>query len=67
MTQKVSTIVGISNESFADAAMNGVAAAAKTVRGMKWARVTGFELELDGKKIKTFRCTMDLHFDLEGR
>ena len=67
MTQKVSTIVGISKDSFADAAIKGVAAAAKTVRGMKWARVTGFELELDGGKVKTFRCTMDVFFDIEGR
>jgi flavin-binding protein dodecin len=67
MTQKISTIVGISKDSFADAAKKGVAAASKTVRGMKWARVTGFELELDGGTVKTFRTTMDVYFDIEGR
>lgn len=67
MTQKVSTVVGISPESFADAAERGVAAASKTVRGLKWARVTGFEIELDGGKVKSFRTTMDLYFDIEGR
>lgn len=39
MTQKVIEVVGASKESFAKAAENAVAEAAKTVRGMKWARV----------------------------
>ncbi len=51
MTQKVIEVVGTSKESFAKAAENAVAEAAKTVRGMKWARVAGLEMELDGKKI----------------
>jgi flavin-binding protein dodecin len=42
--------VGTSKESFAKAAENAVAEAAKTVRGMKWARVAELEMELDGKK-----------------
>ncbi len=36
MPQKVIEIVGTSKESFAKAAENAVAEAAKTVRGMKW-------------------------------
>ena len=39
MTQKVIDVVGVSTESFAKAAENAVAEAAKTVRGLKWARV----------------------------
>ncbi len=39
MAQKVIDVVGTSKESFAKAAENAVAEAAKTVRGMKWARV----------------------------
>ena len=39
MTQKVIEVVGTSKESFAKAAENAVREAAKTVRGMKWARV----------------------------
>src|SRR5438045_1476398 len=50
MAQKVIDVVGTSNESFAKAAENAVAEAAKTVRGMKWARVAELEMELDGKK-----------------
>ncbi len=47
MTQKIIEVVGTSKESFAKAAENAVAEAAKTVRGMKWARVAGLEMELD--------------------
>lgn len=65
MAQKVIEIVGTSNQSFAKAAENAVAEAAKTVRGMKWARVAGLEMELDGKKITQFRATCNIYFDIE--
>jgi flavin-binding protein dodecin len=65
MAQKVIEIVGISKESFAKAAENAVAEAAKTVRGMKWARVHELEMELDGKKIKTYRVNTRIYFDVE--
>jgi flavin-binding protein dodecin len=42
MAQKVIDIVGSSKEGFAKAAENAVAEAAKTVRSMKWARVSEF-------------------------
>ena len=67
MTQKVSRVVGVSNRSFANAAAKAVAAAAKTVRGLKWARVAELEMELDGAKVKNYRATVDLYFDIEGR
>src|SRR5438046_10673326 len=50
MAQKVIAVVGTSKESFAKAAENAVAKAAKTVRGMKWARVEELEMELDGQE-----------------
>src|SRR5271169_760953 len=57
MTQKVIDVVGTSKESFAKAAENAVSEAAKTVRGMKWARVAELEMELDGEKIVKYRTT----------
>jgi dodecin len=51
MAQKIIEVVGTSKESFAKAAENAVAKAAKTVRGLRWARVAELEMELDGKKI----------------
>ena len=65
MTQKIIEVVGTSKESFAKAAENAVAEAAKTVRGMKWARVAELEMELDGKKIVKYRTTAKIYFDIE--
>ncbi len=65
MAQKVIDIVGISKESFAKATANAVEEAAKTVRGMKWARVSDLEVELDGKKITQYRATAKIYFDVE--
>ena len=65
MAQKVIDIVGTSKESFAKAAENAVAEAAKTVRGMKWARVADLEMELDGKKVVRYRATIKIYFDIE--
>ena len=65
MAQKIIEVVGTSNESFAKAAENAVAEAAKTVRGMKWARVADLEMELDGKKIKNYRTTTKIYFEIE--
>jgi dodecin len=65
MPQKIIEIVGTSKESFAKAAENAVAEAAKTVRGMRWARVAELEMELDGKKITQYRTTTKIYFDIE--
>jgi flavin-binding protein dodecin len=65
MPQKVIDVVGTSKESFAKAAENAVAEAAKTVRGMKWARMGELEMELDGKKIVKYRATTKIYFDIE--
>jgi flavin-binding protein dodecin len=65
MTQKIIEVVGTSKESFAKAAENAVAEAAKTVRGMKWARVAEMEMELDGKKIRNYRTTTKIYFEIE--
>jgi hypothetical protein len=65
MAQKIIEVVGTSKESFAKAAENAVAEAAKTVRGLKWARVAHLEMELDGKKIAQYRATTKIYFDIE--
>ena len=65
MAQKIIDIVGVSKESFAKAAENAVAEAAKTVRGMKWARVNELELKLDGKKITEYHASARIYFDIE--
>jgi len=65
MPQKVIEIVGSSKESFAKAAENAVSEAAKSVRGMKWARVAEFEMVLNDKRITEYRATTRIYFDVE--
>jgi dodecin len=65
MAQKVIDVVGIWKESFAKAVKSAVAEAAKTVRGLKWARVAELEMELDGNKIAQYRATTKIFFDIE--
>ena len=65
MPQKIIEVVGTSPESFAKAAENAVAEAAKTVRGLKWARVVQLDMELNGQKIAHYRATTKIYFDLE--
>lgn len=65
MAQKVIEVVGYSKESFAQAAQNAVAEAARSVRGLKWARITDLEMALDGKKVLDYRATARLYFDVE--
>lgn len=65
MVQKVIDVVGISRTSFAEAAKDAVATAAKTVRNLRWARASEFEMELDGAKVKSYRTTVRIYFDVE--
>ena len=65
MAQKMIEIVGISKDSLARAAKNAVLEAAKTVRGIKWARIAELEMSLDGQKIIEYRATTRIYFDIE--
>jgi hypothetical protein len=67
MVQKVIDVVGVSRESFAKAAENAVAEAAKTVHGLKWGRVSELEMELDGKKVTQYRATTRIYFNVEQK
>jgi flavin-binding protein dodecin len=65
MVQKVIDVVGVSSESFARAAVDAVQTASKSVRNMKWARVSEFEMALDGDRIAEYRATLRIYFDVE--
>src|SRR3989442_15937652 len=67
MVQKIIEVVGRSGKSFADAAKDAVAVAAKTVRGMRWARVSEFEMDLKDNKVVDYRPTVKIYFDVEKR
>jgi dodecin len=66
MTQKVIDVVGTSKESFAKAAEAAVKEAAKTVRGIKWAHVDSLDMLLDGAKVKQYRATTKIYFDIDA-
>jgi dodecin len=65
MTQKIIDVIGTSKDSFAKAAQNALAEAAKTVRGIKWAHVDSLDMQLDGKKV-VYRATTRIYFDVEN-
>jgi flavin-binding protein dodecin len=66
MVQKVTEVVGTSEQSFAKAAENAVTTAAKTVRNLKWFRVTELEGQITGQKISSYHATVKIYFDFES-
>jgi dodecin len=66
MVQKVTEVVGTSEQSFAKAAENAVTTAAKTVRNLKWFRVTELEGQITGQKITSYHATVKIYFDFES-
>src|SRR5882672_9796727 len=65
MAQKVIDIVGVSPQSLAKAAENAIAEAGKTIRGMRWARVSELEMVLEKNKIVEYRANARIYFDVE--
>ena len=54
MVQRVTEVVGTHPQSFAKAAENAVMTASKTVRGIKWFRVTEFEGSVTDEKVTEY-------------
>ena len=65
MVQKVSEVVGTSTEGFARAAENAVKTAAKTVRNLRWFRVTELEGKINDQKVTEYHATVKIYFDLD--
>jgi hypothetical protein len=65
MVQKITEVVGVSSQSFADATRDAVATASKTVRNLKWFRVTEMEGAVKDGKVTAFHVTVRLYFDYE--
>lgn len=65
MVQKVSEVVGVSKDSFAKAVQDAVSKASKTVRNLRWFRVTEFEGAIKDQKVTEFHVTVRLYFDLD--
>ena len=65
MVYKILDIIGISDTSFADAAVNAVEEAAKTVRGIKRAEVAKLDVKVENDKVVKFRAEMLIAFEIE--
>jgi dodecin len=65
MVQKVTEVVGTSSEGFARAAENAVTTAAKTVRNLRWFRVTELEGSIKNQRVLEYHATVKIYFDLE--
>ncbi|HXY47078.1 MAG TPA: dodecin family protein [Thermoplasmata archaeon] len=66
MVQKIIDVVGTSTEGFAKAAENAVATAAKTVRNLKWFRVSELEGSIKNQKVGEYHATVRIYFDVES-
>jgi len=65
MVQKVTEVVGTSTDGFAHAAKNAVDTAAKTVRNLRWFRVTELEGKITDQKVTEYHATVKIYFDLD--
>ena len=62
---KIIDIVGTSPKSFADAAKNAVNEAAKTVKKIRRAEVTKFDVKVENDKVTLYRAEMKISFEIE--
>lgn len=63
---KVIQVVGTSTKSWEDATQSAVAAAAKSLRDLRVARVMEMDVTVDKKgKITQYRCKVDISFKYE--
>ena len=62
---KVVHIVSTSDKSFDDAVEQGVAKAAKTIRGISGVKVTDWTATVKKDKITKYKVTMDVAFGVE--
>jgi dodecin len=65
MVQKITEVVGVSNTGFAHAAEDAVNTAAKSVRNLRWFRVTELEGRIHDQKVTEYHATVKIYFDLE--
>lgn len=62
---KIIDIVGTSEDGFCSAAKNAVEEAAKTVKNIRRAEVTKFDIKVENDEVKLYRAEMQIAFELE--
>ncbi len=61
---KIIDIVGTSEKSFSDAAKNAVNESAKTVRDIRRAEVTKFDVKVVNDKVTLYRAELKISFEI---
>jgi len=62
---KIIDIVGASEKSFSDAAKNAIVEAAKTVKKIRRAEVTKFDVKVENDKPSVYRAEVNISFEIE--
>ena len=63
---RVTEVIGVSSESWEGAARNAVETAAATVRDLRIAEATRFDLTIDDGKVTSYRVRLGISFKYEG-
>jgi flavin-binding protein dodecin len=62
---RVTEVIGTSPNSWAEAARNAVETAARTVRDLRVAEATRFDVTIDDGKVTEYRVRLDISFKYE--
>lgn len=63
---RITEVVGVSEESWEDAARNAVEMAGKTLRDLRVAEVGRLDMKVEDGKVVAFRARVQLSFKYEG-
>jgi flavin-binding protein dodecin len=63
---RVTEVIGVSPDSWEQAAKNAVETAAKTVRDLRIAEATRFDVTIEDGKVSAYRVRLDISFKYEG-
>ncbi|HEU0088422.1 MAG TPA: dodecin family protein [Pseudonocardiaceae bacterium] len=62
---RVTEVIGVSTESWEDAARNAIETASGTLRDLRIAEVVRQDVTIDGGRVATFRVRLNLSFKYE--
>jgi hypothetical protein len=63
---RVTELVGVSSESWEDAARNAIETAAKTLRDLRVAEVVRLDVTIDDGKVASYRARLNVSFKYES-
>lgn len=63
---RVTEVIGVSGESWEAAAQSAVATAARTIRDLRVAEATRFDVTIEDGKVSSFRVRLDISFKYEA-